>query len=87
MIQEEFQQCLDEIKKDPKLMILSQAIVDLSGVVAESSKAIVHLNNRIDAVLKSVQMLNETMNLITSQMWILSQKPGFPLAFRGGQIK
>lgn len=87
MTQEEFQQHLNEIKEDPKLMILSQAIIDLSGVVAQSSKAIVHLNERIDAVLKSVQTMNETMNLITSQMWILSQKPGFPLAFRGGQIK
>ena len=87
MDQEDFQQYLNEIKKDPKLMILSQAIVDLSGVVEQLSKASVHLNDRMGSVLKSIETVNQTLNLITSQMWILSQKPGFPLAFRGGEIK
>lgn len=87
MTPEEIQQCLHEIKDDPKLLLLSQAIIDLSASAEQCMHALVTMSNRVDLLSKAVSSTNESLNVIISQMWILSQKPGFPLAFRGGLIK
>lgn len=87
MTSEEQQTLMNQIREDPRLMILSQAIVDLSTLITQTNSVVMSLAAQLDATSNAVKTMNATMEVITSQMWMLSQKPGFPLAFRGVHVK
>lgn len=84
----------EEIKSDPRLGLLAQAIMELSEkqmthdlalktihfILAEQQNSMRELND-------SLQKVGEVVDLIIKQMFVISHHPAVPTAFKGVVIK
>lgn len=83
-----------EIQTDPKLMLMVEAIANLSEKLIVHELALktiqmilVDQNNSVKSLKKSLQEMGEAINVIIDQMSIVSRHPSVPNAFRGISIK
>jgi hypothetical protein len=80
------EQVFEQINLDPRLVVLSQAIIESHAEIAQCKKAILSLSNQLNIMVDTINRINESMHVITNQMWVISQKPDFPSVFRGVKI-
>lgn len=93
-MEEDRSSIVKDIEADPKLMLLAQAITELSEkqvvhdlalktihvILADQQKSIKELNN-------SLQKVGEVVDVIIKQMFVISHHPAVPSAFKGVVIK
>lgn len=84
----------DDIKADPKLRLLAQAITELSEkqMVHDVALKTIHFiladqQNSIKEMNKSLQRIGEVVDVIIKQMFVISHHPAVPTAFKGMVIK
>lgn len=84
----------EDIKSDPKLMLLAKAITELSEkqMVHDLALKTIHFiladqQNSIKELNNSLQKVGEVVDVIIKQMFVISHHPAVPSAFKGVVIK
>jgi len=83
-----------EIQTDPKLMLMTEAIANLSEKLIIHELALktiqtilIDQNNSIKILKNSLQEMGEAFNVLINQISIVSRHPSVPAAFKGITIK